>query len=217
MQVDDEWLLTPERAAIHLPTRTAVVADLHLGVGLVRRRGGDAIPDPGSDRSATTFRLLAESYGVRRLVVAGDLIEDGRANEAVAAWREALERTGVELAAVAPGNHDRRLEGAGLPLFPEGYRLGRWLVLHGDQPLPARPVVHGHFHPWLHWDAARSAPCFLAGRTRLVLPAFSADATGGLNVIGKRRWGRCRCCVIAGDRLLDFGTVAELTRKHRGK
>jgi putative SbcD/Mre11-related phosphoesterase len=214
MQID-EWLLTPERVAIHLPTRTAVIADLHLGVSLVRRRGGDAIPAPAPDRSVAVLRGLMERHSVACLVVAGDLIEDGRANDAVGAWLAEMSGIGLELAAVVPGNHDRHLLPGDLPIFADGYRLGRWLVLHGDQPLPSGPVVHGHFHPCFHWDAVRSAPCFLLGRNRLVLPAFSEDAVAGMNVLGRRRWLRCRCCVIVGDTVLDFGTVGELTRKQR--
>ena len=38
------WLLTPERAAIHLPTATAVLADLHLGYNEVRCGTGEAVP-----------------------------------------------------------------------------------------------------------------------------------------------------------------------------
>ena len=44
MRVLDDWLLTPSRTAIHLPTATAVIADLHLGYDRVRRRGGEAVP-----------------------------------------------------------------------------------------------------------------------------------------------------------------------------
>src|SRR5438270_5847367 len=36
MIVHEDWLLTPVRAAVHLPTATAVVADLHLGYELAR-------------------------------------------------------------------------------------------------------------------------------------------------------------------------------------
>ena len=44
MYVHEDWLLTPYRAAIHLPTATAVIADLHLGYDQVRQRGGEAVP-----------------------------------------------------------------------------------------------------------------------------------------------------------------------------
>ncbi|MBY0233221.1 MAG: hypothetical protein K2W96_28395, partial [Gemmataceae bacterium] len=67
-----EWELSPARFALHLPTRTAVVADLHLGYGRVRHRGGDAVPAP------TIAEEMAPLAGVERLLVAGDLFEDGR-------------------------------------------------------------------------------------------------------------------------------------------
>ena len=37
MRVFTDWELTPDRAAVHLPTRTAVVADLHLGYAEARQ------------------------------------------------------------------------------------------------------------------------------------------------------------------------------------
>src|SRR5262249_34562148 len=42
MRIHRDWLLTPERAAVHLPTATAIVADLHLGYNHARRRTGEA-------------------------------------------------------------------------------------------------------------------------------------------------------------------------------
>ena len=44
MLVHDEWLLTPARVAVHRPTATAVLADLHLGYNDARRRDGEAVP-----------------------------------------------------------------------------------------------------------------------------------------------------------------------------
>ena len=39
--------------------------------------------------------------------------------------------------------------------------------------------------------------------------------TAGVNVLGEPRWADFRCCVIAGERVLDFGEVSRLTE--RGK
>jgi metallophosphoesterase superfamily enzyme len=145
------------------------------------------------------------------LVVAGDLLEDGRCRAALAEFRDWLTQTDVELLAVVPGNHDRRLatDGHGLPLAADGFVLGRWHVVHGDGPLPDGPVVHGHEHPWAAFNGRLGGPCYLVGDDRLVLPAYSADAAG-VNVLGIRRWRDYRCGVIAGDRVLDFGLVGEL-------
>jgi hypothetical protein len=41
-----ERVLTPQRAAIHVSTVTAFVADLHLGYSAARQRGDVAVLDP---------------------------------------------------------------------------------------------------------------------------------------------------------------------------
>src|SRR5438046_733343 len=79
-----------------------------------------------ADELAPLARCLAER-AVRRLVIAGDLFEDGRHQreemvEELMAW---LAGQGVELAGVVPGNHDRGLgQATGLPLCRDGLRLG---------------------------------------------------------------------------------------------
>src|SRR5438045_8974266 len=80
MLVHQDWLLTPERAAVHLPTATAVIADLHLGYQQARRRGGDAIPAVGLDDTIAALSALYERDEARSLIIAGDLHEDGRHN-----------------------------------------------------------------------------------------------------------------------------------------
>jgi metallophosphoesterase superfamily enzyme len=86
-------------------------------------------------------------------------------------------------------------------------------VVHGDAELPAGRAVHGHTHPCLR-GAGWTAPCYLVGAKRLVLPAFSIDAAG-VNVRGVKNWASYRCCVIAGDRVLDFGTMKGVLRPRR--
>jgi uncharacterized protein len=216
VRVLGDWLLTPERAAIHLPTRTAVAADLHLGYDRARHHGGEAVPFRQSTAELSPLRGLLRRESVTRLVVAGDLFEDARRGreamlEELRAW---LADTKTELVGVVPGNHDRGLSAASLPLFPDGVELGAWHVVHGDRPLPAGPCVQGHEHPCLRWGDA-AGPCYLVAEGHLVLPAYSADAAGG-NVLSSARWDRFRACVIAGDAVLDFGEVGELRRQLRG-
>src|SRR3954469_14587931 len=101
MRVLDDWLLTPWRVAVHLPTVTAVAADLHLGYDRVRRRNGEAVPPRGlADELAPLAEALRRS-GVRRLVIAGDLFEDARVerDEVVAEFAAWLP-DGVELVGV---------------------------------------------------------------------------------------------------------------------
>jgi metallophosphoesterase superfamily enzyme len=220
MRVLDDWLLTPERVAVHLPSGTAVVADLHLGYDQARRRAGEAVPAIPLGGQLAALGAALSRHGVRRLAVAGDLLEDGRCREVLADFRAWLDRHGLELAGVVPGNHDLKGEGGGgkedsapFILHPSSFILsvGSWQVVHGDGPLPAGPFVQGHEHPWVRWRRGPDGPCYLVSDARLVLPAYSADAAG-VNVLGVRRWRDFRCCVIAGDRVLDFGPVGRLRR-----
>jgi hypothetical protein len=87
----------------------------------------------------------------------------------------------------------------------------RW-VLHGDAPLPRTPVMHGHVHPCLRWQGRSLAPCFLVGKHRIILPAFSAEAAG-VNVLGGADWRSYRCYVPAGAGVLDFGRVGSLAAR----
>jgi uncharacterized protein len=211
VQVDPDWLLTPERAAVHLPTATAVVADLHLGYGQARRRRGEAVPRVRVAEALAPLRPALARHRVRRLVIAGDLFEDSWCPALTAELLDWLAGVGAELAGLVPGNHDRGLEAdAPLPLFREGVQLGRWRVLHGDGPLPPGPVVHGHFHPWLRWGSV-TAPCYLVGKGSLVLPAFSRDARG-VDVLRRRCWDGRHCWAIAGEEVLDLGPVETLRR-----
>jgi putative SbcD/Mre11-related phosphoesterase len=216
MRVHDDWLLTPYRAAIHLPTATAVVADLHLGYDQVRRRGGEAVPSTGFDEILSGLTPLVATESVRRLVIAGDLFEDGRTDTSLTELLAWLRDVDVELAGMVPGNHDRGLPNAAitLPIFPEGIRLGDWRVVHGDGPSLSGCAILGHWHPCFRWGAQIAAPCYLVGAERIILPAFSADAAG-VNVLREQRWGPYRCCVIAGDEVLDFGVVVELRKALR--
>lgn len=229
MRVLNDWLLTAERAAVHLPTATAVVADLHLGYAEARRRAGEAVPEEQLDEQLAGLAQMMRSHGLRHLVIAGDLFEDGRCQQALGGFRNWLARMGMELKAVIPGNHDAMVEASfevGLALHAEGIRLGDWHVVHGDGLIPAGPTVQGHEHPWLRWSPSSRAirprvfnrrnatgaidgPCYLVSRERLILPAFSRDAAG-VNVLPVSRWRSLRCYAIAADEVLDLGEVGTL-------
>lgn len=213
MIVHEDWLLTPARAALHRPTETAIVADLHLGYAEARHRSGEAVPRSDLAPVLAALRSVQRGNGFRRLVIAGDLFEAGPSPGLIRGLIDWLKETGVELVGVIPGNHDRGLTAEMLPLCPAGIVLGRWHVVHGDEKLPAGPVVHGHEHPCLRWKGL-AAGCYLFGPDRLVLPAYSQDAAG-VNVLGARRWRDWNCAVITGDEVLDFGRVGDLAARLR--
>jgi putative SbcD/Mre11-related phosphoesterase len=208
MRVLDDWLLTPQRLAIHEPSGTAVAADLHLGYDLSRRRRGDAVPLTSLGEFLSALAQVQPS----RLVIAGDLFEDANGRALIPELLRWLSEHTIELTGVVPGNHDGDLARAApeLPVCPAGVRLGDWLIVHGDGVLPKGRIVFGHFHPSLRLTGRLSAPCYLIGTTHLVLPAFSTDAAG-VNVLGDPLWSDYRCAAIAGEQILDFGLLSRLT------
>jgi putative SbcD/Mre11-related phosphoesterase len=213
MRVLTDWELTPDRAAVHLPTRTAVVADLHLGYAEARRHDGDAVPTMPLATVLAPLRRTFEAYGVRQLVIAGDLFEAGPAPGIVDDLLAWLGEAAVKLAAFVPGNHDGDLEKNWcLPVHPDGFDLAGWRVVHGDGARPRGRVVQGHDHPMLRWGNGLTAPCYLVGCRHLVLPAFSSDAAGA-NVLNGNDRSAYRCCAIAGADVLDFGKLADLRPK----
>jgi uncharacterized protein len=210
MRVLTDWLLTPQRAAVHVPTATAVIADLHLGYDGARRRAGEAIPAFGLEDVTKALGALAARDEVRRLVIAGDLFQDGRDSTQAGELLDWLEQHRIELVGVVPGNHDRGLAGAPLPLSPGGVMLDGWRVIHGDGELPPGRLVLGHFHPCLRRTGWPAVPCFLVSDERIILPAFSADAAG-VNVTRGPRWRGYHCYAIAGSQVVDAGPVAGRT------
>ena len=77
MSVQGDWLLTPTRVAVHLPTATAVLSDLHLGYAEARRGNGDAVPVADLEDILAPLQAILSRLAVRRLVIAGDLFEAG--------------------------------------------------------------------------------------------------------------------------------------------
>jgi putative SbcD/Mre11-related phosphoesterase len=234
MQVLHDWLLTAERVAVHVPTRTAVIADLHLGYAEARRRRGEAVPRECIFDILEPLEQVRQQHAAKRLIVAGDLLEDGACREALKAFLDWLDQRKIDLIALVPGNHDLGLTlsasaASRLPLYPQGVTLGDWCIVHGEGRLPDGPVVHGHDHPCVRWSprgrvirprffrdrSAHSvidAPCYLSGPDRLILPAFSKEAAG-VNVLSVRRWGTLHCQAVADDRVLDLGEVSSLRRR----
>jgi putative SbcD/Mre11-related phosphoesterase len=200
--VHGEWELTPWRAAVHLPTATAVIADVHLGYDRARRRKGDAVPLIPVEEQMAPLLALAAATEVRRLIVAGDLFEMRPGFELVQEFLCCLAEAKMELVAVIPGNHDRHIgkHRFYLPLRERTIALGGWTLQHGDGKLSTGPVVHGHIHPAVRLSKRQLAPCYLVAPGRIVLPAFSQEAAG-FNIVGDRKWGKMERFHIEGGRV----------------
>ena len=223
----DEWQLTPEGAAIHPDERTAVVADVHLGYEWARGAAGDCVIAHSLDETLARLALVLARAPVTRLIVAGDLVESPRpcrrTRDDVRRLREWLLERGVSLQ-VLEGNHDRslaRAPGVDSPLagpMPSTCMVASWTIGHGHVPIRGERTVSGHHHPVLRVERT-VAPCFLAGPSRIVLPAFSSN-TAGCDVAtaplpGDWKKEPLRCIVSTGSDLLDFGMLSNLRRRLR--
>ena len=208
----DGWMLTPEGAALHVKQRVAVIADVHLGYEWARAAGGDCVPEHSLRETLSKLTTLLARQPIDRLVVAGDLVESPRRCvrteadlRALYSW---LDHRGVELVPVL-GNHDPQ----GSKLVPSSLKVGRWTIHHGHRPTTATRTISGHHHPVLR-SGSITAPCFIVGRDRIVLPAFTMNAAGlpiGSPVMPAEWLGpHIRCVAGLGGELLDFGLLSPL-------
>jgi len=104
-------------------------------------------------------------------------------------------------------------------LLPECQTVADWTIGHGDRPLAGRRTISGHHHPALRIEGT-TAPCFLVGPGRIILPAFSLNAAGCdlITAALPREWLRAgfRCLASTGVDLLDFGPLPNLRRLRAG-
>ena len=203
LRVHQQWLLLPERVALHEPSGTAVIADVHLGYSERRRRRGDAVPLPSVAELLAPLRPLTASWRVSGLVVAGDLFERGYDANLFARFREALAELQIAYLGLVPGNHDGDVRAEELEVHGSGYRVGGWCVTH-DFSAGSTPAIVGHWHPALRLRG-RKRPCFLIGPDSIVLPAFSPDAAGA-DVRRQLQWRHARVVAVVGSHLVEIPT-----------
>jgi metallophosphoesterase superfamily enzyme len=227
LHVFGDWRLTPEGAAIHLTEQTAVVADLHLGYEWARGAAGDCVIAHSLDEILVRLSRVLVRAPLARLVVAGDLVESPRpcphTRDDVRRLCEWLAGRGVALLALE-GNHDLslsrlpRVNSQPADVMPSTCTVAGWTIGHGHRPIRAARTMSGHHHPMLRVERT-SAPCFLVGPGRIVLPALSANAAGcdiaTAPLPAEWRGRSLRCIVSTGSELLDFGTLFELRRRLR--
>jgi putative SbcD/Mre11-related phosphoesterase len=219
----------PQGAAIHKGSRTAVIADVHLGYEWARGAAGDCVPAHSLDETVERLDSVLARRDIERLVVAGDLVESSRLCHRTVADVFRLTRwlagRGVRLV-LTLGNHDRGLAGAvtrsagtahaEAPVLTQSLCIDGWTIVHGHRSVRARRLVSGHYHPVLR-ASGQTAPCFLVSPERVYLPAFSRNAAG-LDVTqarlpDTRNAGELRCLASTGDELLDFGPLARLIKE----
>ena len=200
-----EILLLPGRAALLPPSRTLLVADLHLGKAATFRRAGIPVPEGSAQRDLERLAQLVREHDVRRLVVLGDLFHakggcTPQVFDEFAALRARMADTEVVLVL---GNHDRAVG-----RLPASLGIDACLPSLDEPPFhfvhePATGVagpdrhlftVAGHLHPTVSIRSPSgdrlADRCFMADTAVLVLPAFGSF-TGGNRVEpaeGMRFW-----------------------------
>jgi uncharacterized protein len=227
VQLFEGWCLTPEGAVIHAGEQTAVIADVHLGYEWARGAAGDCVIAHSLDETLGRLASLLRRGPIVRLIVAGDLVESPhpclRTSGDIQRLEEWLAGRGVSLLLVE-GNHDcsRRASASAtmhtaLPLAIT-IEIAGWMIGHGHKPLTGPRTISGHHHPVFRHKGT-SAPCFLVGPGRIILPAFSANAAGCDVVTAKIpadwRASGLHCIVSTGCDLLDFGALPGLRRRLR--
>jgi len=214
-RVLDEWILLPQRFAIHEPSATAVLADLHLGYGAARQRQGDAIPARSVREELQPLVDAARVQEVRSLIVAGDLFERGYDAAIAKEFLDVLRELRIQFIGLVPGNHDRGVAQIDdMPIFADGHEWCGWRIIHGDQACGGEKIVMGHWHPALRWRG-RKTPCFLTRGTALVLPAFSHDAAGA-EVEKDARWdGWQRLAICRNAEINSKVSRVRLTARRR--
>ncbi len=179
-------------------SRTAIVADLHLGYSWAQRRRGELGPLADFQTREKLFALLDELEPAQ-IVFLGDLVHAPRPCAPEREWIEKLLLEVAERASLIAvrGNHDRAFgrEFGHLPLeLRESWSNERVTAVHGDRldrvAIPEQhTLILGHLHPCLGVRDAAGAgqklSVFLVNQACLLLPAFSPfargyDITGGM-------------------------------------
>ena len=108
-----------------------------------------------------------------------------------------------------------RFPSAPPPPLPSTALVAGWTIAHGHRPISGTRTISGHHHPVLRLEGL-TAPCFLIGRGRIVLPAFSTNAAGvdvvtaGVPAIGSPT--SFAASPAPATEPLDFGPLDDLRR-----
>jgi len=176
--------LTPEKAAII--DRTAIIADLHLGIESIMQDYGITFPRVQIREIINDVKNLIKKYSIERLIIAGDFKHEFGRNlphewEDVELFLKTFSEIEIE---VVRGNHDNFLPAIlsryGIEIR-EKIEIEGWTVLHGHIELDAEKIVMGHEHPAIKLrkgGAIYTYPCYLTLENLLVLPAFSPLVPG---------------------------------------
>ncbi len=155
------------------------VSDLHLGKSeRMARRGGSLLPPYETRATLEKLDLDLERTGARRVICLGDSFDDLAAAEGLD------EEARLWLTRLMAGRHWVWIEGNHDPgpvdlggAHRAEMTLGPLIFRHEGGGMGLE--ISGHYHPKASLAGRGARPCFLIGKSRLILPAYGAY-TGGL-------------------------------------
>ena len=213
-----QWLLSPAGAIYHPVHQAAVIADMHLGYELTRGQAGDTLPAFETAREIRSLATFLKSIPVKKLVIAGDLVESARnaplASSLVSQLHQWLTSQAIEPVFIA-GNHDPSRH----HMFTNSYIIDHWHITHGHETedhAEKNQHISGHWHPVVQLES-RAYKTFLVSEHRIILPAFSHNAAG-VNFLSERQslfleGQGLRAWLCSPGQVLDFGYLAQLSQK----
>lgn len=206
----------PEGGLFHPASRSLLLADLHLEKASSYALRGQMLPPYDSIETLRRVAALVERTAAAALYCLGDSFHDRGGIARLP--DEALGLIGLLTAKVdwtwIVGNHDRAIaDPLGGRIVVEAELQGL-LLRHEADPEERRPEISGHYHPKYKVTLRGrrvSRPCFVAGRTKLILPSFGV-LTGGMDAADPailRAVGRdARALIPVQEKLLGFPLAA---------
>ncbi len=193
-----------------------LVADLHLEKASWFARLGQLLPPYDSHATLTALTEEVDRAGATRLYCIGDSFHDrfgcDRLPSDSRAMLEAVTRR-LDWPWIV-GNHDPGFADHCGGRIVEEAGIGGITLRHEAVPGDPRPEISGHLHPKLRLSLNGrhiSRRCFVASRSKLILPAFGS-LTGGLDArhpeIVRAISGDAVALVPVADRLLRFPIAA---------
>jgi len=205
-----------EGGLFHPRSRSLLLADLHLEKASSYALRGQMLPPYDSIETLHRVAALVGRTGACALYCLGDSFHDrggaGRLPD------EALGLLGYLTAKTRwtwiVGNHDRTIAdplGGDIVNMAE---LDGMTLRHEADPHETGPEISGHYHPKyrIRLRGRRvSRPCFVAGRTKLILPSFGV-LTGGMDaadpLILRTVGSDARALIAVQEKLLGFPLAA---------
>jgi DNA ligase-associated metallophosphoesterase len=210
------FLASPE-GALHWPAQEALlVADLHLEKASWFARLGQMLPPYDSLTTLQALKRDVERTGASTIYCLGDSFHDRFGCERLpASARDLLTSLTARLDWVwIVGNHDPGFADHCGGTIREECLVSGIVLRHEAEADEVRPELSGHFHPKLRLTLKGrnvSRRCFVASRTKLILPAYGA-LTGGLDArhpeIVRKVGVGASALVPVTDRLLRFPIAA---------